>query len=218
MRNKNQVKKKNTPLTLADGQFAQAKIRLASHPETTSDVLNQLAEKDQPVVAERVAENSQTAPDTLKKLSNSDCSEVRCAVTENKNTPTEILQLLAADENPDVRYKMAENPETPAPILETLKTDENPYVVARAQETLNQMKSLAQQADELLVEERYVEAEEVYMKLVAGLQQMLGGQHHEVGHALHKLAAAQTAQGKTDQALANEKLANAIHEAGCQAQ
>jgi|ERR1700722_5672244 hypothetical protein len=210
---RNKIKKDNPPLEMVEGQFAQAKIRLASHPETSPEVLHQLAEKDSPELSERVAENAQTAPDTLKKLSNSESADVRSAVTENKNTPSEILQLLAADENPDVRYRIAENPETPPPILETLAEDDNPYVVARAQETLGLMRSLSQQADELLVEECFLEAEELYMKLVEGLQQMLGAQHPEVGQALHKLAAAQAAQGKNEKALVNETLANMVQNA-----
>jgi Trk K+ transport system NAD-binding subunit len=210
---RNKMKKDKPPLQMVEGQFAQAKIRLASHPDTSPEVLNQLAEKDQPELSERVAENAQTTPDTLKKLSGSHSADVRVAVTENKNTPSEILQLLAADENPDVRYRIAENPETPPPILESLAADDNPYVVARAQETLSLMRSLTQQADELLVEECFLEAEEVYTKLVEGLQQMLGVQHPEVGHALHKLAAAQAAQGKNEKALVNETLANMIQDA-----
>jgi hypothetical protein len=213
MRDKNKMKKNNPPLKMVEGQFAQAKIRLASHPETSADVLHQLAEKDRPELSERVAENAQTAPDTLKKLSGDESAEVRGAVTENKNTPSEILQLLAADENPDVRYRIAENPQTPPPILETLAEDDNPYVGARAQETLSLMRSLTQQADELLVEECFAEAEGLYVKLVEGLQQLLGVEHHEVGQALHKLAASQAAQGKNEKALVNESLANMIQNA-----
>ena len=198
---------------MVKGRFAQDKMRLASHPDTAPDVLQRLTDKNEPSVLERVAENSQTAPDTLEQLSSNDSADVRSAVTENKNTPSETLRLLAADENPDVRYRIAENPETPALLLETLAGDHNPYVGARAQETLDHMRSLSQRADEMLVEECFVEAEDLYLKLVAGLEQLLGSQHHEVELALHKLAAAQSAQGKDEEAEASETRANLIQAA-----
>ena len=85
------------------GRFAQAKHRLASHPESHPQILDRLCDNSSSAVLERVAENSQTAPETLRKLSLHDSAEVRCAVSENSNTPDEILRDLARDESPDVR-------------------------------------------------------------------------------------------------------------------
>ncbi len=193
-----------------DGQAAQAKSRLASDPNTSSEVLRKLAETDQPQVLERVAENPQTAPDTLEELSNHESAEVRSAVTENKNTRPDTLQKLAADENPDVRYRLAENAQTPPPLLDTLVEDDNPFVVARARETQDHLRSLAEQADKMLVDERFAEAEDLYGKLLAGLEKLLGAEHQEVASSLHKLAAAQAAQGKHEAAKESESRANLI--------
>ncbi|MBS1999269.1 MAG: tetratricopeptide repeat protein [Cyanobacteria bacterium SZAS LIN-2] len=139
-----------------------------------------------------------------------DSAEVRIAVAENSSTPAPTLESLACDENPDVRYRLAENPDTPVPILETLAQDENPYVVARAHDTLNAVQSVADRANDLMLQEHYSEAEELYRKLVTGLEELLGSAHPEVGRALHKLAAVVAIQHREDEAQALEVRANAI--------
>jgi len=48
---------------------------------------------------------------------------------------------LTKDEHPDVRYRLAENSNLPDSILVELSEDENPFVAARAQETLQKLKS-----------------------------------------------------------------------------
>jgi hypothetical protein len=192
------------------GQFAMAKKRLASHPETVAPVLQKLAEKSSPEVLERVAENPQTAANTLEQLSSHHSAEVRSAVTENRNTPSETLQQLAGDENPDVRYRLAENANTPVEILETLALDDNPFVLARANDTLEAAKSVSQRADEMLLQERFSEAEELYRRLAHGLEELLGPDHQEVASALHKLAAAVGGQSKVDDAATIEARACAI--------
>ena len=191
-------------------QHTLAKQRLASHPDATPEVLEKLGEKDNDDLKQRVAENANTSTDTLDKLSTHESSDVRIAVAENLSTSGPTLETLATDENPDVRYRLAENPETPLPILEHLAQDENPYVVARAQDTLNAVQSVADRANDLLIKEHYGEAEEMYRKLVSGLEEYLGAAHPEVGKALHQLAAVVAVQHREDEAKALEVRANAI--------
>jgi hypothetical protein len=196
-------------------KFAAAKKRLASHPDTSPESLDKLAQKDSPELLERVAENAHTTTETLEKLATHEEPDVRGAVTENKNTPDEILHVLAADENPDVRFRLAENPQTPVVVLETLVNDDNPYVVDRAQNTLSKLKSVSEQADDMLLQEQFPQAESLYRKLVTGLEELLGGQHQEMAGALHKLAASLVGQGKSAEAKSIEERANlvsALHE------
>ena len=63
---------------------------------------------------------------------------------------------------------------------------------------------VVEEADQLLVEENFSGAEDLYRKLVDGLTELLGSQHPEVALALHKLAAAQAAQQKFNEAKSNE--------------
>ncbi len=192
--------------------------RLASHPEASPQLLDKLTETDSQVVLERIAENSQTAPETLDKLSSHDEPTVRSAVVDNENTPASTLQSLSEDEHPDVRFRVAENPQVPAQILENLTEDENPYVAARAQETLKKISSVAQQADQNLLDEKFEEAEMLYRKLVVGLQELLGTEHCEVARMMHKLAATLAAQGKTEAATEVEEQVShieTVHDHNC---
>jgi hypothetical protein len=61
-----------------------------------------------------------------------------------------------------------------------------------------------EEADQLLLEEKFADAEDLYRKVVDGLTELLGNQHPEVAKALHKLAAAQAAQEKFNEAKTNE--------------
>jgi hypothetical protein len=191
-------------------QHALAKQRLASHPEAKPDVLEKLGDRASDEVSERVAENANTPITTLDKLAAHDSAEVRIAVADNQCTPVATIEALAADENPDVRYRVAENPETPVTILESLAEDENPYVVARAEDTLNAVQSVSERANDLMIKEHYAEAEQLYKKLVVGLEENLGAAHPEVGKALHKLAAVLAVQHREDEAMALEVRAKAI--------
>jgi len=201
---------RNSPSQQDEGQFKKAKQRLASNPDTSPETLDKLSKKDEPTIKERVAENPKTTSSTLKELSENDSAEVKLAVAENTNTPSESLETLAEDPNPDVRYRLAENPNTPREILESLKKDENPYVNVKAEESLQATKSISQQADELLTEEHFKEAEQQYRELLTGLERFLGPDHIEVGEVLHKLAASLVGQGKTEDATQIEKRAQVI--------
>ncbi|MBS1957276.1 MAG: tetratricopeptide repeat protein [Cyanobacteria bacterium SZAS-4] len=73
------------------------------------------------------------------------------------------------------------------------------------QESLENIKSVSQRADELLLAERFAEAEQLYRELCLGLEVLLGPAHPDVAEAKHKLAAALGGQGKTAEAVANEQ-------------
>ncbi len=195
------------------GQFRKAKHRLASHPDTSPEVLDKLADGDSTELLERVAENEQTTPDTLEKLSTHATQEVRSAVTDNVNTPDSALRSLAADEHPDVRYRLAGNPQTPVDVLETLTDDDNPYVVARAQDTLSAVKSVATRADEAFMSGKFAAAEDLYRKLISGLEELLGKEHLEVAAALHKLAATLISQDNHSEAAIIEQRSELITKA-----
>lgn len=191
-------------------QHALAKNRLASHPEASPEVLEKLSESGSDDLSKRVAENPNTAPATLDKLAGHDSAEVRIAVADNHSTPKETLRALAADANPDVRYRLAENMETSVTMLEALAEDENPYVVARAEDTLDAIKSVSDRANDMMIKEHYADAEILYKKLIVGLEEYLGAAHPEVGKALHQLAAVLAAQHREDEAVTLEVRANAI--------
>ncbi|HEY9734489.1 MAG TPA: tetratricopeptide repeat protein [Drouetiella sp.] len=74
-----------------------------------------------------------------------------------------------------------------------------------AQESLLNIKSVSQRADELLLAERFAEAEQLYRELCLGLEVLLGPAHPDVAEARHKLAAALGGQGKTDEAVVHEQ-------------
>lgn len=180
--------------------FTQAKQRLASHPDAKPETLEKLSEKSDSEVVTRVAENAQATASTLEKLSTHESSEVRSAVSKNPNTSTEVLTNLAHDESPDVRFELAGNANTPLEILEVLKDDENPYVVDRAEKTLKSVKSILEQADEMLLSGAFAQAEEAYKTLIVALETLIGADHPEVAKARHKLAAALAGQEKGDEA------------------
>jgi len=121
--------------------FVRAKHRLASHPDTSAEVLDKLSQKRGSVqLLERVAEHSQASPVTLERLSIHETPEIRSAVADNKNADIHTIEFLAADESPDVRYVLAENAHTPTKVLKSLANDENPYVNLRARQTLNKVR------------------------------------------------------------------------------
>ncbi len=82
-----------------------------------------------------------------------------------------------------------------------------------AEESLINIKSVSQRADELLLSERFAEAEQLYRELCLGLEVLLGAAHPDVAEAKHKLAAALGGQGKTDEAAQQEQRAQILKDA-----
>ncbi len=72
-------------------------------------------------------------------------------------------------------------------------------------ESLENIKSVSQRADELLLAEKFAEAEQLYKELCLGLEVLLGPAHADVAEAKHKLAAALGGQGKTAEAIESEE-------------
>jgi hypothetical protein len=111
------------------------RLRLASNPATSEEVLDYLRKTGDRHVCERIATNPRSSDATLTALANHPAPEVRAALSENPYCPITILYRLARDTHPDVRLAMAENSRMPISILEELAADENPFVQARANET-----------------------------------------------------------------------------------
>jgi len=99
---------------------------------------------------------------------------------------------------------------TLANAREWFAEDVNPNTDPSAEGAQAALKSVSHRADEALVQERYVEAEQLYSQLVKGLGELLSPDHLEVAGALHKLAAAVGAQGRTGEARELERRVNLI--------
>lgn len=98
-------------------------------------------------------------------------------------------------------YRVAGSPGTSFETLNSLPGSE---------ESTENIKSVAQRADELLLAERFAEAEQLYRELIQGLEVLLGPEHADVAEAKHKLAAALGGQGRTAEAIENEENAKII--------
>ena len=117
-----------------------AKMRLASHPQASSQTLMKLSRHGWESIVARVAENPNTESEILVKLAAHAHPDVRMALTENPNTPPRVLVMLAADDHVDVRYSLAENHNAPLSVLDLLCNDENPYVADRANKTRDRVR------------------------------------------------------------------------------
>ncbi|MBY0358275.1 MAG: hypothetical protein K2W82_09765 [Candidatus Obscuribacterales bacterium] len=121
--------------------FTLAKIRLASHPDASTQALCKLAKHVCPQVVIRVAENINTPVEILAILAKHSHFDVRIAVSENSRTPFLILLELIKDMDADVRFSLAENHNLPTTLLDVLAQDENPYVAFRAKKTLERIRT-----------------------------------------------------------------------------
>ena len=110
--------------------------QIATYPESPSEVLDYLANFDEPLLLSRIAENPRTWLATLTRLAKHKSWQVRAAVAENTRLPLDAMKILSNDECPDVCYAMASNPHLPPKLLHQLSTNENPYVAEKAALTL----------------------------------------------------------------------------------
>lgn len=83
--------------------------KIAENINTSTEVLDQLADSDALFVQEAVAKNPSTSIKTLFKLAHSDDTRLRLCVARNPSTPKEILELLVKDKKPSVRASVAGN-------------------------------------------------------------------------------------------------------------
>ena len=85
-----------------------------------------------------------------------------------------------------------------------------PHRYSRTRDLFDNFVEVLCTADELLLAERFAEAEQLYRELCLGLEVLLGPAHPDVAEARHKLAAALGGQGKTDEAVAHEQNAQIL--------
>ena len=104
---------------------SQDLLILARNPNTSVEILQQLAGDKSPNVRARVARNPNTPVEILQQLAGDEDFDVRKAIAKNPNTPVEILQQLAGSESSDVKWRVAENPNTPVEILQQLAGDKS---------------------------------------------------------------------------------------------
>lgn len=113
---------------LADHADYFVRWNVAENPNTSSDVLRKLADDADEPVRECVAENSNTPLDVLRKLADDADYDVRCGVARNLNTPADVLRKLADDADNSVRRNVARNLNTPTEVLRTLADDVDYFV------------------------------------------------------------------------------------------
>jgi 3-methyladenine DNA glycosylase AlkC len=125
----------------------QQKLEAALNPNTTPEILEQLATDQHYYVRAHVAENPNTPQKTLELLATDEDWYVRSCVANNLNITPETLQQLATDrscfvrdlvtENPNrtelierlvlmTDYQLSTQPQNPRPDLLSLKGVKNP--------------------------------------------------------------------------------------------
>ena len=78
---------------------------------------------------EDIARDPDTSVDVLIDLANGSDSIVKMTVAENPNTPIDILEMLSSDEDEIVRWGVTQNPNVSVELLQKLGNDENWEVV-----------------------------------------------------------------------------------------
>ena len=102
--------------------------KLAKNPNTSEEVLQQLAQDENQDVRWEVAKNPNTSEEVLQQLARDEIVQVRAGVGFNSNTPVALLQQLASEESFHTRLTVANNPNTPEAILQQLAQDKEPMV------------------------------------------------------------------------------------------
>ncbi len=107
--------------------------------ETKVDDLRAYVNHSHHLVRLKVAEHPGSPDDVLQQLAVDEHPEIRIAVSEHPRAPFNVLKQLAMDTSVDVRYALAENHALPPDLLKQLAHDENAYVSARASQTLDKL-------------------------------------------------------------------------------
>lgn len=94
-----------------------ARISMAVNPETSPEMLSQLAEDPHEEVRTEVAVNFKTPPEVLNLLSKDKSMWVRVRLAGNTKLPLEAIIRLSNDKSAWVRANIATNPSTPVDIL-----------------------------------------------------------------------------------------------------
>ena len=99
------------------------RISVARNPNTSADVLTELAKDSDYIVRRNAAGNPNTPADVLTELAKDSDYDVRISVARNPNTPADVLTELAKDSYWCVRSYAAGNPNTSADVLTELAKD-----------------------------------------------------------------------------------------------
>ena len=116
----------------AGNQAPEVRRAVASNANTPTDVLAQLASRDQPQeVRMAVARNPNAPPEVLAQLASSEQSlEMRMAIASHLNAPPAALTVLASrDRSLEVRMAVARNPNAPPDVLAQLANRDQPIVL-----------------------------------------------------------------------------------------
>lgn len=103
---------------------------VADNPNTTPEMLDQLAKNRDTGTRESVAANPATSPDTVIALGSSRNVTVKLAVAERVDCPREVLEKLGRNSWVEVRAAVGRNPVAPESMLNVLSQD--PEVRVRA--------------------------------------------------------------------------------------
>ncbi|MGK7944666.1 MAG: hypothetical protein AB4058_09360 [Microcystaceae cyanobacterium] len=110
-------------------------IKLASHPNTPSSVLDLLATRALPLVQYGYQHNSEfNYLDGGLVFSSSITNPIRSALVTNVNASVNVLGILAKDSNDWIRSKVAEHPNTSPSLLKVLATDAEKSVRSKVAE------------------------------------------------------------------------------------
>ena len=139
---------------LAEDEDPEVRYEVAKHPNTPVDILTKLAEDEDSYVRREVAKKLWTPIEALKKLAEDENDDVRWEVVRNPKTPIEALKKLAEDKDSRVRYGVAINPNTPVEALRKLAEDENDGIRREVSENPN----TPVEALRKLAEDEYVSA------------------------------------------------------------
>ena len=87
---------KNSVIDTLDADF-DGRLYLAENPNTSPELLDELAKDKDYLIRLSVACNPNTSESTLRELSKQGSADIRYAVAEHKNTPRDILLKLSGD-------------------------------------------------------------------------------------------------------------------------
>lgn len=106
---------------------------IAAHPNTSVDILKELAIHEDGSTREQIAANRSTPPETLRNLAGDGYYKIRMAVGSNPMTPKDILEEWMKEGNPSIKGSLASNPSIPLDtLLEWIKSGSSGIKIAIA--------------------------------------------------------------------------------------
>lgn len=104
----------------------QIKRNIASNPNTPTDVLEPLAESEDPVTLAAIVARSDVNSEVLRAIASTQASqavEIQRALAENPKTPISVLQKLTASTDFSVLYKIATSKQVSPEILDSVASN-----------------------------------------------------------------------------------------------